>query len=83
VDKEIPLNCLAAGQAARIHRILGLPEHVHRLREFGLHDGTEIEMFRPGNPCIIHLAGNKVCLRADDRLHVMVQLGTCPPRLPT
>jgi hypothetical protein len=30
-------------------------------------------MFRPGNPCIIRLAGHKVCLRGDDRLHVMVE----------
>jgi hypothetical protein len=30
-------------------------------------------MFRRGNPCIIRLAGNKICLRADDLLHVLVE----------
>jgi Fe2+ transport system protein FeoA len=30
-------------------------------------------MFRCGSPCIIRLAGNKVCLRADDLTHVMVK----------
>ena len=30
-------------------------------------------MFRAGNPCIIRLAGHKVCLRADDLLHVLVE----------
>ena len=73
MDELIPLGDLAAGQAARIHSIRGHAGHVHRLEEFGLRRGTQIEMFRPGNPCIIRMAGNKVCLRADAKLHVLVQ----------
>jgi Fe2+ transport system protein FeoA len=73
VDELIPLGDLAAGQAARIHRILGHADYVHRLEEFGLRRGIQIQMFRRGNPCIIRLAGNKVCLRADAKLHVLVQ----------
>ena len=69
----IPLRCLPAGGRALIAHVLGHPDHVHRLEEFGLRGGTKIEMFRPGNPCIIRLAGNKVCLRADDLLSVMVE----------
>jgi hypothetical protein len=30
-------------------------------------------MFRSGNPCILRLAGNKICLRSDDLLHVLVE----------
>ena len=71
--EAIPLKHLPAGHRARISRISGHPDHVHRLEEFGLRGGTKIEMFRPGNPCIIRLAGNKVCLRADDTLHVLVE----------
>ncbi len=73
MDKLIPLGDLAAGQAARIHRILGHADYVHRLEEFGLRHGIQIQMFRPGNPCIVRLAGNKVCLRADAKFHVLVQ----------
>ncbi len=73
VDIAIPLDQLSAGQAARVSRISGKPDHVHRLEEFGLRDGTRIQMFRPGNPCIIRLAGNKVCLRSDDLLRVLVK----------
>jgi len=73
VDKLIPLHQLPAGQSACISRILGQPDQVHRLQEFGLRGGTKIEMFRPGNPCIIRLAGSKVCLRADDLLRVLVE----------
>lgn len=71
--EAIPLKRLPAGHSARISRISGHPDHVHRLEEFGLRGGTKIEMFRPGSPCIIRLAGNKVCLRADDTLHVFVE----------
>jgi ferrous iron transport protein A len=71
-ELSIPVNSLRPGQCACIQRIVGRVEDVHRLEEFGLCHGTKIEMFRPGNPCIIRLAGNKVCLRLDDLLRVLV-----------
>jgi Fe2+ transport system protein FeoA len=71
--QAIPLRRLRVGQCARIAHILGRADHVHQLEEFGLRGGTKIEMFRAGNPCIIRLAGIKVCLRADDLLHVLVE----------
>jgi len=66
------LRRLPVGRSARVSRIVGLPWHVHRLEEFGLRDGTTVEMFRQGNPCIVRVGGNKVCLRTDDRLDVLV-----------
>ena len=71
--KVIPLRQLPPGESAVIARVLGHPDHVHRLEEFGLRGGIKIEMFRAGNPCIVRLAGNKICLRADDLLHVLVE----------
>ena len=71
-NRPIPLDQLRTGQAAHISRIHGHPENVHRLEEFGLRGGTRIEMFRPGNPCIIRMAGNKICFRADDGLSISV-----------
>ncbi len=73
VDAVIPLNRLKAGQCAEVSRILGPADHVHRLEEFGFRSGTTVRMFRPGNPCIVRMAGNKVCLRADELLHVLVR----------
>ena len=73
IDKSIPLSDLPTGQSALVRRITGEPDHVHRLEEFGLRGGTRIQMFRPGNPCIIRMAGNKVCFRADDLLRVLVE----------
>ncbi len=71
-NRPIPLQQLRTGQTARISWIHGPADHVHRLEEFGLRGGICIEMFRPGNPCIIRMAGNKICFRADDGLSIAV-----------
>lgn len=71
-NRPIPLGRLLTGQRGRISRIQGHPDHVHRLEEFGLRDGACIEMFRPGNPCIIRMAGNKICFRAEDCVKISV-----------
>jgi ferrous iron transport protein A len=72
VRSAIPLEQLRPGQAARISRVSGPAEDVHRLEEFGLRDGSRVEMFRPGNPCILRLGGVKVCIRAGRQLRVYV-----------
>ncbi len=72
--RPIPLEKLTVGQRAQICSIDGLPDHVHRLEEFGLRGGVCIEMFRPGNPCILRIAGNKIGLRADALLRISVVL---------
>ena len=69
----IPLNLLQCGQAASIGEVTGRPEDVHRLSELGLQGGARIEMVQPGSPCIIRLAGNKLCFRADDLMRVLVR----------
>ncbi len=73
VKKTISIRRLSVGQSALIHKIQGHPDHIHRLEEIGLRGGSRIEMFRPGNPCIILLAGSKICLRADAMLDVLVE----------
>ena len=71
----IPLGQMLAGQAARIDSVLGLPDLVHRLKELGLRDGVVIQMIQPGSPCIIGLAGQRLCFRADEVASVLVKLG--------
>jgi ferrous iron transport protein A len=75
VDDLIPLNQMLAGQRGRVGVVLGLPDHVHRLEEMGLRGGTPVEMLQPGTPCIIRLAGQKLCIRADELLNVLVRPG--------
>lgn len=69
----IPLSDLLPGQGAYVTRINGRCDHVHRLQEFGLHSGVRVQMFRPGNTCIVRLAGSKVCLRLGELLNVLVE----------
>lgn len=73
IDKSVPLSELPAGHSARVSRITGHPDHVHRMQEFGLRGGTRIQMFRPGNPCILRMAAGKVGFRTDALLQVRVE----------
>ena len=73
IDKSIPLSDLPTGQSAAVRRITGDPDRVHRLEEFGLRGGTRVEMFRRGNPCIVRMAGSKICLRTDEPLRILVE----------
>ena len=71
----IPLNLLAPGQSAHVGTITGRPDQVHRLEELGLRGGATIEMVQSGSPCIIRLAGQQLCFRADELLRVLVRRG--------
>lgn len=71
----IPLNLLAPGQSAEIDQITGRADEVHRLEELGLRGGAAVEMVQCGSPCIIRLAGQKLCLRGDELLSVLVRCG--------
>lgn len=71
----IPLSMLPVGRQALIDSIVGRADEVHRLHELGLRDGASIEMLQSGSPCIIRLAGHKLCFRADELLSVLVRQG--------
>jgi len=64
-----------AGQKGRVDQLLGDADQVHRLRELGLRDGVEIEMLQPGTPCIVRLAGHKLCFRGNEATNVLVRAG--------
>jgi ferrous iron transport protein A len=74
-EESIPLRLLARGQFAEISELVGKPEHVHRLHELGLGTGTVIEMVQPGSPCIVRLAGHKLCFRESDVMGILVRAG--------
>lgn len=69
----IPIALLPAGQSARIDQLLGAPEQVHRLEELGLRRGAAIIMVQPGSPCIIGLAGSRLCFRESDAAAILVE----------
>lgn len=71
----VPLRMLARGQTAAIGELVGGPEHVHRLRELGLHSGAQIEMLRPGSPCIVRIDGQRLCFRETELVGILVRPG--------
>jgi Fe2+ transport system protein FeoA len=67
-----PLHLLPAGAAGRIAQLLGEREQVHRLEELGLRSGVMIQMISAGSPCIVHVAGARLCFRSSELLGVLV-----------
>lgn len=67
---------MRAGQAGRVIEVLGRVDLVQRLREMGLYDGAQVQMVRPGNPCIVRLLGQRLGFRTDDLARVMVCVTT-------
>ncbi len=70
----LPLSLLRAGQVGRVVEVLGRVDLVQRLREMGLYDGAQVQMVRPGNPCIVRLLGHRLGFRTDDLACVMVRV---------
>jgi ferrous iron transport protein A len=68
----IPLAQLGRGNKASVGAVLGAADAVHRLEELGLRQGAIVEMVQSGTPCIIRLAGNKLCFRAEELCSVLV-----------
>lgn len=69
----LPLSLLKCGESAVIRHVAGADDHVHRLHEMGLRDGAPVEMLQSGTPCIVRIAGHKLCFRDDDLTRVLVE----------
>jgi Fe2+ transport system protein FeoA len=69
----LPLHMLNSGESAEIAQLVGVPDHVHRLKELGMHAGQRVEMVQAGSPCIIRLEGTRLCFRESDALGVLVK----------
>ena len=67
-----PLSSMARGQTALVAELVGRSDQVHRLSELGLRRGVEVEMVRPGSPCIVRFKGHTLCIRGNDLLNVLV-----------
>lgn len=79
MDELLPLNHLGPGQEAEVSELVGRPDDIHRLEEMGLRRGARVEMVQPGVPCIIRLAGAKLCFRESDLFSVLVRSVAATP----
>ena len=71
----IPLHLLSRGEVAEIDQLVGQVDEVHRLEELGLQSGVVIEMVQPGSPCIVSLAGHRLCFRKNETVGILVRMG--------
>jgi len=75
VNDSIPLQCLEVGTSGAVTAVVGNGDFVHRLNEIGLRQGAEVQMVQSGRPCIVRVNGQRLCLRADELLRVLVRPG--------
>jgi Fe2+ transport system protein FeoA len=75
VEELVPLHFAPSGATVRVAQLVGAPEEIRRLRELGLGEGTVVEIVQSGSPCIIRLAGHKLCFRQGEGFHVLVNVG--------
>lgn len=70
----IPLDLLNGGQRGVISAVEGDSDWVHRLQEMGVAPGREVEMVRPGLPCVVAIAEQRISLRLDDEVTILVEV---------
>jgi ferrous iron transport protein A len=73
VDAEPPRRLRLRGND--LARVLGVPDDVKRMEELGVRGGAKVEMVQAGSPCIVLLAGQKLCFRSGVLLSVLVRPG--------
>jgi Fe2+ transport system protein FeoA len=73
MQAPIPLYLLRPGEEAEVAELVGRPDEVQRLAEIGFQTGALVEMVQSGAPCIIRLAGHKLCFREGESFQVLVR----------
>ncbi len=70
----LPIHILRSNERARIVDLFGDSTTLHRLDEMGLSVGTEVQMIRPGTPCIVAMAGKRLSLRLEEGTEILVEI---------
>jgi Fe2+ transport system protein FeoA len=69
----MPLDMLRAGEWAEVEEVTGQPGWVGRLAELGIRQGCRLQVVQPGSPCLLNVAGCKLCLRSGECSRIMVR----------
>ena len=69
----LPLDMLRAGEWADVEEVSGQPGWVCRLAELGIRAGCRLQVVQPGSPCLLNVAGCRLCLRPDDSSQILVR----------
>lgn len=74
LENIVPLTLMAAGEFGQVIQVDGSGDVVHRLAEMGLREQAFVRMVQPGCPCIIALNDQRLSLRTDDDVEILVSL---------
>lgn len=74
LENIVPLTLMASGEAGIVIQVDGSADVVHRLAEMGLREQAFIRMVQPGCPCIIALNDQRLSLRTDDDVEILIAL---------
>jgi ferrous iron transport protein A len=69
----LPLDMLRAGEWAEVEEVTGQPAWVGRLAELGIRQGSRLQVVQSGSPCLLSVAGCKLCLRPSDCSQILVR----------
>jgi Fe2+ transport system protein FeoA len=69
----VPLDMLRTGELADVADVAGDPAWVCRMAELGLRPGCRVEMLQAGVPCLLRVAGCRLCLRTEDSAQILVR----------
>ena len=69
----LPLECLRPGDWADVAEVSGEPDWVCRMAELGIRTGSRVQMLRDGSPCLLQVAGCRLCLRGGPCSQILVR----------
>jgi Fe2+ transport system protein FeoA len=69
----MPLDMLRAGEWGQVEEVTGQPGWVGRLAELGVRPGSCLQVVQPGSPCLLNIAGCKICLRPGECSQILVR----------
>jgi Fe2+ transport system protein FeoA len=69
----LPLEHLRSGEWGDVEHVDGEPAWVGRMAELGVRVGSRLCMLQPGTPCLLDVAGCRLCLRGDALMRILVK----------
>ena len=69
----LPLEHLGPGEWGDVEHVGGEPSLVGRMAELGLRVGSRLRMLRAGSPCLLDVAGSRLCVRGESTMQIFVR----------
>ena len=69
----IPLEYLRTGEWADVAEVSGDSAWVGRMAELGVRSGCRLQVVQDGSPCLLNIAGCKLCVRGDASAQILVR----------